>query len=122
APATNGNSIRPTASVGTGWLGLDHQREAPMNGNGGRPRCIRKTGGGSATRSLLALRHDRRCQTFAMPFQYAARLDDTIAALASAPGPAARGIVRVSGPHAPQAATSLFTPAQTSENLARRYS
>src|SRR6478736_4991175 len=37
-------------------------------------------------------------------------LDDTIAALASAPGPAARGIIRVSGPHAVACVQSLFQP------------
>ena len=36
--------------------------------------------------------------------------DDTIAALASAPGPASRGIVRVSGPLVRTTLTSLFSP------------
>lgn len=35
--------------------------------------------------------------------------DDTIAALASAPGPAARGIIRVSGPDTPAIIAGLFT-------------
>src|SRR5438477_6550118 len=37
-------------------------------------------------------------------------LDDTIAALASAPGPAARGIIRVSGPDAISCVQSIFQP------------
>lgn len=38
-------------------------------------------------------------------------LDDTIAAIASPPGPAMRGIVRLSGPNACSTATTGFTPA-----------
>ncbi len=37
-------------------------------------------------------------------------IDDTIAALASAPGPALRGIVRVSGPSAKVVVSSVFVP------------
>ncbi len=37
-------------------------------------------------------------------------LDDTIAAIATAPGGAARGIVRISGPDAPEIARRLITP------------
>ena len=37
-------------------------------------------------------------------------MDDTIAALASAPGPAVRGIVRVSGPSVKGVVSSVFTP------------
>ena len=37
--------------------------------------------------------------------------DDTIAALASAPGPANRGIVRLSGPDAKESLARVFTPA-----------
>ena len=41
--------------------------------------------------------------------------DDTIAALASAPGPAARGIVRISGPATKAVLQGLFTPVSVAE-------
>lgn len=47
-----------------------------------------------------------------MPLQ----LDDTIAAIASPPGNARRGIVRVSGPHALNASHQLFHPVQDVQN------
>ena len=40
-------------------------------------------------------------------------IDDTIAAIASAPGPAARGIIRVSGPHSQHAVEAVFQPRET---------
>src|SRR5262245_12278025 len=45
-----------------------------------------------------------------MPFSHSLHPDDTIAALASAPGSAARGIVRVSGPATRAAIASIFIP------------
>ncbi len=50
------------------------------------------------------------------------QLDETIAALASAPGLAARGIVRVSGSGALRAVQSLFSPVEFSKSAPSRYS
>jgi tRNA modification GTPase len=49
------------------------------------------------------------------------QLDETIAALASAPGPAARGIVRVSGSGVLRAVRSLFSPVEFSTSTPSRY-
>jgi tRNA modification GTPase len=50
-------------------------------------------------------------------------IDDTIGALASAPGPAARGIVRISGPNALRSLASWFEPTDVSRwKSARRAS
>ncbi|MEO1999155.1 MAG: tRNA uridine-5-carboxymethylaminomethyl(34) synthesis GTPase MnmE, partial [Planctomycetaceae bacterium] len=52
-------------------------------------------------------------------------LDDTIAAIATAAGPAARGIIRISGPHSKQAAETVFQPheydAWRSQTSARQF-
>ncbi len=48
-------------------------------------------------------------------------LDDTIAAIASAPGGAARGIVRLSGPDAAQCVQDVFHPEQESAECSTRH-
>jgi tRNA modification GTPase len=47
--------------------------------------------------------------------------NDTIAAIASPPGPAARGIVRLSGPKAHSIALDGFSPAPSGQPLSRRF-
>lgn len=56
-----------------------------------------------------------------MAIASAVQLADTIAALASAPGPAARGIVRVSGVEALRAVRALFSPDRFSSSAPERY-
>ena len=55
-----------------------------------------------------------------MTIPFAARLDETIAALASAGGPAGRGIIRISGPAAPAIAAELCRVAELSNRRPTR--